>query len=125
MLDHQGNCLRQGNYIRQFTNHSGLITMVDMDDKGNFLASCSHDKKVCVCLHLSLKSDKILMVGFYFFDHSILFKVIIQELYNSEPSYTAHLDAPIRCVSIEPNFSNSKSRKRFVVGKYFYLEVIE
>ena len=46
MLDHLGN------QIRFFENHSGPISMIDMDNPGDFIASCSHDKKVRVEVQL-------------------------------------------------------------------------
>lgn len=40
VLDHQGN------KVKEFSPHSNPVTMLDMDDNGDYVASCSHDRKV-------------------------------------------------------------------------------
>ncbi|XP_066945060.1 vacuolar protein sorting-associated protein 41 homolog [Macrobrachium rosenbergii] len=81
VLDHQGN------KVKGFHPHSGPVTMIDMDDNGDYVASCSHDRKV-----------------------------VVQGLYTLENSHNLTMESPVRSVALDPNYHKPRSGRRFVVG---------
>lgn len=81
VLDHQGN------KVKEFSPHSNPVTMLDMDDNGDYVASCSHDRKV-----------------------------VIQGLYTVENSHNLTMDSPVRSVALDPFYHKPRSGRRFVVG---------
>ncbi|CAL4184393.1 unnamed protein product, partial [Meganyctiphanes norvegica] len=81
VMDHQGN------KVKEFAPHSGPVTMIDMDMNGDYIASCSHDRKVS-----------------------------IQGLYTSDNSHMLTMDVPVRCVALDPFYFKPRSGRRFIVG---------
>ncbi|XP_045596774.1 vacuolar protein sorting-associated protein 41 homolog isoform X1 [Procambarus clarkii] len=81
VLDHQGN------KVKEFSPHSNPVTMLDMDANGDYIASCSHDRKV-----------------------------VIQGLYTTENSHSLVMDSPVRSVALDPVYFKPRSGRRFVVG---------
>lgn len=81
VLDHLGN------KVKEFASHTNPVTMLDMDGNGDYIASCSHDRKV-----------------------------VIQGLYTTETPLIHVMDAPVRSVALDPVYYKSRSGRRFVVG---------
>ncbi|KAB7507228.1 Vacuolar protein sorting-associated protein 41-like protein [Armadillidium nasatum] len=81
VLDHQGN------KIKHFKEHTGPVTMIDMDSSGDYIASCSHDRRV-----------------------------VVQGLYSNDTFHSFSTQIPVRCIAIEPNYGKARSNKRFIIG---------
>lgn len=77
----------QGNKVREFAPHNSPVTQLDLDANGDYIASCCHDRRV-----------------------------VVQGLYTSENSHTLVLEAPVRCVTLDPMYYKPRSGRRFVVG---------
>lgn len=77
----------QGNRVRELASHTSPVTQLDLDGNGDYIASCCRDRRV-----------------------------VIQGLYTSENSHTLVLDAPVRCVALDPFYYKPRSGRRFVVG---------
>lgn len=50
VLDHQGN------KVKEFASHNNPVTMIDMDNNGDYIASCSHDRRVSKFISGRLKN---------------------------------------------------------------------
>ncbi|KAK3862858.1 hypothetical protein Pcinc_031314 [Petrolisthes cinctipes] len=81
VLDHQGN------RVREFWLHSRPVTMLNLDGNGDYLASCSHDRKV-----------------------------VVQGLYSTDNCHSLVMDTPVRSVALDPLYHKPRSGRRFVVG---------
>jgi len=64
-----------------FLQHRTPINQISIDDKGEYVGSCSDSK------------------------------VVITELYTNESSYVANFDRPVKALCIDPNYANSSSRR--------------
>uniref|UniRef100_A0A1I8GNH8 RING-type domain-containing protein n=1 Tax=Macrostomum lignano TaxID=282301 RepID=A0A1I8GNH8_9PLAT len=76
ILDHMGNNI-QG---RSLSGHSTTVNQISVDEKGEYLASCSMDERV-----------------------------IIHNLFNKKTYSTLKLDKPVYAVAISPNFAATQS----------------
>ncbi|KAK3752405.1 hypothetical protein QZH41_008609, partial [Actinostola sp. cb2023] len=82
VMDHLGNNIRS----KEFPSHSTAVNQISIDEKGDYVASCSDDGRV-----------------------------VINGLYSSENNVQNNFDTPIKAVSLDPEFS-SKQTKMYVTG---------
>ncbi|KAL8579065.1 hypothetical protein ACOMHN_036004 [Nucella lapillus] len=84
ILDHTGNNIRE----KEIMAHTTTVNQISIDDKGEYLASCSDDGKV-----------------------------IIAGLYGAELNQTVSFDRPVKSVGIDPFFSKPGRGRPFVIGE--------
>ncbi|XP_054716491.1 vacuolar protein sorting-associated protein 41 homolog isoform X2 [Uloborus diversus] len=84
ILDHQGNNIRN----KELLLHVTTVNQISIDEKGDYIASCSNDGKVA-----------------------------IHGLYSSDFSTSVTIERPVRSVAIDPNFSKSSGNRRFIIGE--------
>lgn len=84
ILDHQGNNIRS----KELLLHVTTVNQISIDDKGDYLASCSNDGKVAV-----------------------------HGLYSSDFNTSVTIERPVRSVAIDPNFSKASANRRFIIGE--------
>lgn len=77
----------QGDRVREFAPHSAPVTHLTLDANGDYVASCCKDRRV-----------------------------VVQGLYANDNSHTLVVDAPVRCVALDPFYYRARSGRRFVVG---------
>ncbi|XP_048239189.1 vacuolar protein sorting-associated protein 41 homolog [Haliotis rufescens] len=83
ILDHSGNDIKS----KELNAHTTTINQISIDDKGDFVASCSDDGKV-----------------------------IISGLYASENNQCVTFDRPVKAVALDPHFSKPGRGRLFVTG---------
>ncbi|KAK7109649.1 hypothetical protein V1264_013653 [Littorina saxatilis] len=84
ILDHTGNNIRD----KEIMAHTTTVNQISIDDKGEYLASCSDDGKV-----------------------------IIAGLYGTELNQTVSFDRPVKSVGIDPFFTKQGRGRQFVIGE--------
>ncbi|KFM71721.1 Vacuolar protein sorting-associated protein 41-like protein, partial [Stegodyphus mimosarum] len=84
ILDHQGNNIRN----KELLLHVTTVNQISIDEKGDYLASCSNDGKVA-----------------------------IHGLYSCDLNTSITIERPVRSVALDPNFSKSSANRRFIVGE--------
>ncbi|KAG8177167.1 hypothetical protein JTE90_021761 [Oedothorax gibbosus] len=84
ILDHQGNNIRN----KELLLHVTTVNQISIEDKGDYLASCSNDGKVA-----------------------------IHGLYATDLNTSVTIERPVRSVALDPNFSRSSSNRRFIIGE--------
>ncbi|KXJ11617.1 Vacuolar protein sorting-associated protein 41-like [Exaiptasia diaphana] len=82
VMDHLGNNIRS----KEFPSHTTAVNQISIDEKGDYVASCSDDGRV-----------------------------VINGLYSSENNVQNNFDTPIKAVALDPEFS-SKQTKMYVTG---------
>ncbi|XP_076460755.1 vacuolar protein sorting-associated protein 41 homolog [Babylonia areolata] len=89
ILDHTGNNIRD----KEIMAHTTTVNQISIDDKGEYLASCSDDGKV-----------------------------IIAGLYGTELNQTVSFDRPVKSVGIDPFFTKQgRGRQCFIGEEKLYL----
>jgi len=83
LLDHLGHSSQQ----QEFPTHTTSINMVNIDNGGDYIASCADDGRV-----------------------------MVSGLYTTENCHTLTLDRPVQAVALDPNYYKSGSGRRFVTG---------
>ncbi|GFT96345.1 vacuolar protein sorting-associated protein 41 homolog [Nephila pilipes] len=84
ILDHQGNNIRN----KELLLHVTTVNQISIEDKGDYLASCSNDGKVAV-----------------------------HGLYSTDLNTSLTIERPVRSVALDPNFSKSSANRRFIIGE--------
>ncbi|GIY22133.1 vacuolar protein sorting-associated protein 41 homolog, partial [Caerostris darwini] len=84
ILDHQGNNIRS----KELLLHATTVNQISIEDKGDYLASCSNDGKVAV-----------------------------HGLYSTDLNTSLTIERPVRSVVLDPNFSKSSANRRFIIGE--------
>ncbi|XP_031573890.1 vacuolar protein sorting-associated protein 41 homolog [Actinia tenebrosa] len=82
VMDHLGNNIRS----KEFPSHTTAVNQISIDQKGDYVASCSDDGRV-----------------------------VINGLYSSENNVQTNFDTPIKAVALDPDYS-SKQAKMYVTG---------
>ncbi|XP_048576551.1 vacuolar protein sorting-associated protein 41 homolog isoform X2 [Nematostella vectensis] len=82
VMDHLGNSIRS----KEFPSHTTAVNQISIDEKGDYIASCSDDGRV-----------------------------VINGLYSSENNVQATFDSPIKSIALDPEFS-TKTTKLYVTG---------
>lgn len=85
LLDHLGNKVRNA---RSLKAHSVAVNCLDIDARGDFVASCSDDGIVRVC-------------GFY----------------KDDSDYDIQTGRLVKAVAIDPNYGKTGTGKRFITGE--------
>ncbi|GIZ02898.1 vacuolar protein sorting-associated protein 41 homolog, partial [Caerostris extrusa] len=68
--------------------HATTVNQISIEDKGDYLASCSNDGKVAV-----------------------------HGLYSTDLNTSLTIERPVRSVALDPNFSKSSANRRFIIGE--------
>ncbi|PVD30846.1 hypothetical protein C0Q70_10121 [Pomacea canaliculata] len=84
ILDHTGNNIRD----KEIMAHTTTVNQISIDEKGEYLASCSDDGKV-----------------------------MIAGLYGTELNQTVSFDRPVKSVGIDPYFTKSGRGRQFACGE--------
>ncbi|GBM04489.1 Vacuolar protein sorting-associated protein 41 [Araneus ventricosus] len=84
ILDHQGNNIRN----KELLLHVTTVNQISIEEKGDYLASCSNDGKVA-----------------------------IHGLYSTDLNTSLTIERPVRSVALDPNFSKSSANRRFIIGE--------
>lgn len=83
LLDHQGNNIES----RTLQAHTVAVNEISIDQKGDFIASCSDDGKV-----------------------------FIYGLYNRENNHNMNLGRLVKSIAIDPSYYKSGSNRKFITG---------
>lgn len=84
ILDHQGNNIRS----KELLLHVTTVNQISIDEKGDYIASCSNDGKV-----------------------------VIHGLSASELNTSVTIERPVRAIALDPNFYKGGRYRRFIVGE--------
>ncbi|KAK0175633.1 hypothetical protein PV327_009369 [Microctonus hyperodae] len=83
LLDHQGNNIES----KTLQAHTLAVNQISIDQKGDYIASCSDDNKV-----------------------------YIYGLYTRENNHKMNMERQVKSIAIDPNYSKSGNNRKFITG---------
>lgn len=84
LFDHQGNTVKNSGDLK---GHSVSVNKITMDERGDFIASCSDDGYIHIC-----------------------------GLYTTENDYDLNIGRLVKSIAIDPLYYKLNSHKRFITG---------